>query len=172
MFFARSRAFFRLARFVTAMAAAAPLATFAQSSSAFTDANWSNLFGQPGVNSIISATAVDMKGNLYVGGSFTTAGGTAAAHIAKWNGAGWSAAGTGFNGTVTALASDSSGNLFAVGSFGRAGTNVANGIAKWDGETWSALSPATTVRVTCLTCDSAGDVYAAGTFFGGWWTDR
>src|SRR5262249_22825920 len=33
--------------------------------------------------------------DLYAGGYFTTAGGTVANHIAKWNGSGWSALGSG-----------------------------------------------------------------------------
>jgi hypothetical protein len=40
---------------------------------------------------------------LYVGGSFTSAGGVPASRIAKWNGSSWSALGNGLNSYVYAL---------------------------------------------------------------------
>ena len=42
--------------------------------------------------------------DLYAGGCFTTAGGSAANNIAKWNGSSWSPLGSGMNGAVYALA--------------------------------------------------------------------
>jgi len=41
--------------------------------------------------------------NVYAGGTFTTAGGSAAKNIAKWNGSSWSALGSGMNRPVNAL---------------------------------------------------------------------
>ena len=38
--------------------------------------------------------------DLYAGGCFTTAGGSAANYIAKWNGSAWSALGSGMNNCV------------------------------------------------------------------------
>ena len=75
--------------------------------------------------------AFDASGNLYAGGRFTTAGGTSAAKIAKWNGTTWSALGTGMNNAVSALAFDSSGNLYAGGGFTTAGGLIRPYIAKW-----------------------------------------
>src|SRR5437899_9743848 len=47
----------------------------------------------------------DLSGsNLYAGGEFTTAGGSAVNYIAKWNGSSWSALGSGMSSTVFALA--------------------------------------------------------------------
>jgi hypothetical protein len=74
---------------------------------------------------------------LYAGGSFTTAGGTAATNIAQWNGSSWSALGSGITGTgidangpyVSALAV-SSNTLFAGGDFTTAGTNVSAYLAE------------------------------------------
>ncbi|MFN3385644.1 MAG: hypothetical protein ACK42Y_03540, partial [Candidatus Thermochlorobacter sp.] len=47
------------------------------------------------------------NGELYVGGSFTEAGGTSANNIARWNGTNWSSVGVqksnGVNGSVNAL---------------------------------------------------------------------
>ena len=39
--------------------------------------------------------------DLYAGGGFTTAGGSAANYIAKWDGSSWSALGSGMNGAVS-----------------------------------------------------------------------
>ena len=51
----------------------------------------------------VSALAVSGS-DLYAGGDFTTAGGSAANNIAQWNGSSWSALGSGMNGSVYALA--------------------------------------------------------------------
>jgi hypothetical protein len=58
--------------------------------------------------------------DLFACGNFTTAGGTAANNIAKWDGSSWSALGSGVNGTVAALAVSGS-NLYAGGHFTIAG---------------------------------------------------
>jgi hypothetical protein len=83
---------------------------------------------------------------LYAGGEFTTAGGIAANHIAKWDGSAWSPLagpnGSGMNAAVLALTvfNDGSGPaLYAGGSFTTAGGTVANRVAKWDGAAWSPL---------------------------------
>ena len=41
--------------------------------------------------------------DLYAGGYFTTAGGSPAYDVAKWDGSHWTALGEGINGTVRAL---------------------------------------------------------------------
>src|SRR5262249_13163614 len=64
--------------------------------------------------------------DLYAGGSFTTAGGIAANHIAKWNGSSWSALGSGVSGPVLALAA--SGSDVYAGSYGG---------FKWNGSGWT-----------------------------------
>ena len=97
-----------------------------------TDPAWSAL-GTGMNNNAVFALVTDSAGNLYAGGSFTTAGGTSANYVAKWNGTSWSALGTGMNTWVTALATDSAGNLYAGGLFTTAGGAPANRVAKWDG---------------------------------------
>ena len=83
--------------------------------------------------------ALAVSGNtLYAGGDFTTAGGTAANYIAKWNGSSWSALGSGMNSSVFALAV-SGGTLYAGGEFTTADGNAATNIAQWNGSSWSAL---------------------------------
>jgi hypothetical protein len=116
----------------------------------------------------VAAVAFDAIGNVYAGGAFSTAGGAAANNIAKWDGAAWSALGSGMGGSypsyVNCLAIDSSGNLYAGGSFTRAGGAAANSIAKWDGSAWSALGSGTDGNVYALAFDRAGNLYAGGAF--------
>jgi hypothetical protein len=93
-----------------------------------------------GLNGYVETLAI--SGNdLYVGGDFTTAGGTPANRIAKWDGNNWSALGTGIeNGWPFALAISDT-NLFVGGLFKAAGGVAATNIAKWNGTSWSALGP-------------------------------
>jgi hypothetical protein len=82
---------------------------------------------------------------LYVGGAFTTAGTIHASCIAKWDGASWSAVGSGGGGVdyiVHALSVFDDGGgvaLFAGGEFSLAGGNAASEVAKWNGSTWTPL---------------------------------
>ena len=80
--------------------------------------------------------------NLYVGGTFTHAGGVAADHIAKWNGTAWSGF-TGLNGDVHAIAL-AGGRLFVGGVFTNAGGDGnADFLAVWNGSTWAPFCNAT-----------------------------
>jgi hypothetical protein len=78
---------------------------------------------------------------LFAGGEFTTAGGSSANYVAQWNGAAWSALGSGTDSSVLALAFDGSGNLLAGGSFATAGGQSAR-VALWNGTAWSPLGVA------------------------------
>jgi hypothetical protein len=116
-----------------------------------------------------SVYAVAVSGSdLYVGGGFTTVGGSVANNIARWNGSAWSALGSGIDGTVWALAVSGS-NVYAGGAFWRAGGSEAASIAKWNGSTWSALgsgmsgtffSPPSVYALAM----SGSDLYAGGGF--------
>jgi hypothetical protein len=85
----------------------------------------------------VSALAVSGS-NVSAGGQFTTAGGTAAANIAKWDGSNWSALGSGLDSAVYVLAVSGS-DLYAGGHFTTAGGSAATGIARWNGSSWTAL---------------------------------
>jgi len=112
----------------------------------------------------VQALAVDSQGNVYAGGWFTTAGGSPANYIAKWDGATWSALGTGLNSAVTSLAVDGNDTLFAGGWFTVAGGASAQYIAKWNGTAWSALGSGVNSSVRALAVDGAGQVYVGGDF--------
>jgi hypothetical protein len=107
---------------------------------------------------------------LYAGGLFTTAGGMAANRIAKWDGASWTALGSGMDNIVEALTvyDDGSGSaLYAGGLFTTAGGMAANRIAKWDGASWSALGSGMDSNVEALTVydDGSGPALFAGGSF-------
>ncbi|MFG0251749.1 MAG: hypothetical protein ACF8NJ_02610 [Phycisphaerales bacterium JB038] len=80
---------------------------------------------------------------VFVGGSFTMAGGSPANNIASWDGAAWQALGDGLNDVVTGLAAADVGageRLYAIGEFRLADyTTIVNYIAAWDGRSWHDL---------------------------------
>ena len=100
------------------------------------------------MNKAVGALAVFDDGAgpaLYAGGVFTSAGGVSANRIARWDGSGWSALGSGidagpFGTTVYALASFNDGadahpDLYVGGDFSSAGGIPSLGIAQWFGGT-------------------------------------
>jgi hypothetical protein len=104
--------------------------------------------------------------NFFAAGDFTNAGGVSANRIAKWDGASWSALGTGADKTVNALAWVND-TLFMGGSFtNAAGTGIV-GLAQWKGSNWSALgsglAPVASASVSALAV-SATDLIIGGSF--------
>lgn len=108
----------------------------------WTGSNWSSS-GPADVRSMIV-----WNGLLYVGGSFTVAGGVAANRVARWDGSTWSALGAGVNGTVLAFASFQ-GVLYVGGTFSSAGGAAAGNLAIWNGSSWVATA-ATNGTVSAL----------------------
>jgi hypothetical protein len=111
---------------------------------------------------------------VYAGGFFTTAGGTAANQIAKWDGSSWSALGSGIGGTsgtypaVEALAVFGS-DVYAGGYLTIVGGSGANSIAKWNGNSWTALGsgiggPSDAYPFVSALAVSGSGVYAGGYF--------
>jgi hypothetical protein len=80
--------------------------------------------------SSVSALGFDRDGSLFAGGSFTTAGGSPANYIARWNGSAWAPVESGMDGPVNALAIATDGSLYAGGSFAFAGGIPSGGIAR------------------------------------------
>lgn len=71
-----------------------------------------------GVNGAVRALKLSPDHlNVYVGGAFTTAGGTTRNRIAKWtiSSSTWSSMGTGFDATVYAIATNAGGGMVYAG---------------------------------------------------------
>jgi hypothetical protein len=126
------------------------------------EATWSPLGN--GLNADVYALALDSRGSLYAGGSFTTAGGVAANYVAEWDGSEWLPLGSGLNAEAYALAVDSQGNLYAGGNFTSAGSVTANRVAMWDGTAWTPLGGGMNSDVYALAVSRNGDLIAGGTF--------
>ena len=89
------------------------------------------------VNNTVYCVKSDVLNNVYVSGTFTTAGGNTANYVAKWDGSAWTSLGTGFNGPVYAI--ETWGNfLVAGGLFTQADGAPALNIAIWTGTAWTA----------------------------------
>jgi len=122
-------------------------------------------------NNSITTLCIDLLGNLFVGGTFTTISGVAdTSRVAVWNGTAFSPLGTGCNGRVnTIAASPLTGDVFVGGEFASAG-GVANTarIAQWNGSSFAALGGGIPVvanqHVNAINVDSKGVVYFGGSF--------
>jgi hypothetical protein len=114
----------------------------------------------------VYALAVDPAGKVYVGGFFSSAGGSSAGNIAVWDGAGWSTMGAGMDNAVRALAIDKAGNLYAGGGFRAAGGSPANFMAVWNGIAWSPMDSGfgSGAWVQAILLDGSGNVFAGGDF--------
>lgn len=123
--------------------------------------SWASGFESSGTNGIVYASIVHDDGGgpcLFVGGSFTHAGATAASSVAKWNGTHWQsvagASGQGVTGYVFAFAEYDDGTgpaLYAGGQFFSAGGIPASNVAKWNGTSWSPLSTGLDGAVRAMT---------------------
>lgn len=100
---------------------------------------------------------------LAVAGDFTSIGGTAANRIALWDGANYSALGSGLDDTCRALAVWG-GTLYAGGKFLNAGGAAAQYVAQWDGSAWDDLQTGMNNHVYGLAVTPDGKLYATGLF--------
>ena len=107
---------------------------------------------------------IDANGDVYAGGSFTSAGGVAnTSHIAKWNGTVWSAIATGLNNIVNILAFAPNGDLYIGGAFTDAAYPY---LCKWNGTAFSVVRANTDINgfVYALAFGSTGYLYVGGAF--------
>ncbi len=138
-------------------------ATVAITISPIDNSRWSAL-GE-GVNVAPRAIAID-GAHVYVGGTFTTAGGQSIQKIAKWDGATWSAPGNGSllpnHATVFGLAAGDSG-LFIGGDFTSVNGQAIPYLARFHSNTWSMLGTGVNNRVNAVALIDS-NVYAGGVF--------
>lgn len=131
-----------------------------------TDSSWSALGdGVGGVTPLVNALTVDASGNLYAGGTFTTAGGITVNNIAKWDGESWVALDTGLNNSANALVVDNSGNVYAGGSFTATfgDTIPFTNIAKWNSSTgWEPVGDSVNNTVNSLAIDVTNNLLFVG----------
>lgn len=136
--------------------------------------SWSALgVGVGGPNARVSSLAVFDDGTgtkLYVGGSFTTAGGITANRVARWNGVNWSAVGSGFNDTVEALRVLEFGSgpkLHATGSFSQTGPTFITRVAVWTGASWASVGAGLNgggMDVAAFDLGSGPELFVSGSF--------
>jgi hypothetical protein len=106
---------------------------------------------------------------LYAGGNFTSAGGAPAGHLARWDGATWSALPSGdVDARVYSLAvhDDRSGGgpwLYVGGEFDDISGLAASKLARWNADGWSTVDGGTDGAVRAL-AEHGGDLYAGGDF--------
>ncbi|MCU0864232.1 MAG: WD40 repeat domain-containing protein [Planctomycetes bacterium] len=100
---------------------------------------WSPLLTESSQN---RALLVDPSGALFVGGTFTSIGGTFANAIARYNGLTWTALATGTGGTFSEVFASKvlrNGEVVIGGSFAQIDGVAANNVARWNGSSWSPL---------------------------------
>lgn len=128
---------------------------------AFNGTTWRSING---ANGMIQSLAV-LGDDLYAGGNFTTigVGPVAAAGIARWNGATWSALGSQTSGStvVTDLAVVGS-EVMAVGAFSVMGSIAASNVARWSEGVWSSVGGVSTWFGARAMIEWDGKIIAAG----------
>lgn len=123
--------------------------------------------GSAGGSSAVEAMAFSPKGDLYVAGSFDSAGGVAnTARLAKWNGSAWESVVTTFstNAIVYAAAFGRDGNLYIGGTFTTINGTSFSKIARWNGTTWSALGAGFNDYVYRIGFDLNNTLIASGVY--------
>ena len=128
------------------------------------------------INGVVRALDFTPMGLLYVGGDFTNAGGIPAADkIAKWNGASWSALGTGANNSVYNITvgtsgvgiPEATGNAYVSGNFTAVGSlTLADRAAIWRNGAWQRFDidlPGSGIVYAVLPALD-GSLYVAGNF--------
>ncbi|MBU6401995.1 MAG: hypothetical protein KGS61_16890, partial [Verrucomicrobia bacterium] len=138
--------------------------------------NWLALGGGigGGVSPAVYAVAAADDGQVYFGGTFTSAGGVPVNNIAAWDGAHWHNLGEGISattfpgGALVKTIAVSANDVYVGGQFDHVGNVPANCVARWDGQQWSALGdgvafPGFSPAVDALAVRGS-DVFVGGDF--------
>ena len=116
--------------------------------------------------------ALDGSGKLYVGGTFTNAGGQSRNNLARLSTSGTGAADAGWNpnadASVAAFALDTSGSVYVGGTFFHIGGLPRGGIARLSVATGAAdpIWDPEGFGVDAIALDGNGHVYVGGGFYG------
>jgi hypothetical protein len=113
--------------------------------------------------------------DLYVAGRFLTAGGVATSNVAQWDGASFSALGSGITGGLGAIVETlavfddpvDGPELWAAGEFTTAGGVACSNVARWNGSAWLAAGTGADQYAVdlCAFPDGPGaDLYLGGGF--------
>ncbi len=110
------------------------------------DRYWKSACLPPNCGAKVNVILPDPENNaVYVGGDFSSIGGTPANSIAKWNGSSWEALGDGMQivtsagttqGVVNAIVFDNRGKMLVGGKFNRAGGKTSHAMAMWYHDKW------------------------------------
>lgn len=123
-------------------------------------ASWSTIGTVAGVVAQTYCVLYAPDGYLYVGGQFTSINGVSATNIARWDGATWTALGSGSTSPVNALAW-SRGNQLLAGS---------QALRRWNGTTWTNIVDVSsgsrfgfisTTQIQDIAVSTNGDIWAA-----------
>lgn len=127
---------------------------------------WSSLGS--GINGFVFALTSLPDGNVVAGGSFVSAGSTAARFVGMYSPSlnTWSTLGTGMNGSVEALETLPDGDVIVGGQFTNAGGVPASRIARYrpSTNTWSAIGAGVGSRVRDIALISATEIVVVGNF--------
>jgi hypothetical protein len=134
--------------------------------------SWEALAGGLLSGQVLDLVVFDDGGGpaLYAGGMFAFVGTVPAYYVAKWDGSGWSALGSGLNGIAMVLAVHDDGSgpaLYVGGTFLQAGGIPAGRLARWNGSSWSTVGSAMGSYVAALAVHDDGngpELYAGGDF--------
>ena len=112
-----------------------------------------------GVDGFVRKILIHSSGDVFVAGSFSTAGSTPAEHIARWDGTAWHALGAGLPWPADALIETPNGDVLAA-----AGGSITAAVQRWNGTSWQPLGDPVAGNVGELRFDDADTLLAAGGF--------
>ena len=141
------------------------------------DGNWCKWNGSAyqslitGLNGNVYCMAEAPDGKIYVGGSFTNAGGVATAdYLARWNPVSetWESVVAGINNDVNCMDFDANGDLYIGGAFTNLGSAAGDRIAKITDlsgtPTVNVMGTGLTGIANTIAVSADGDVYVGGNF--------
>lgn len=116
----------------------------------------------------VTALVSDLAGRVYVGGTFSSAGGVANTEsLVRWHpsSSGWQAISSGIGGQVNALALGSDDRIYVGGSFTDVGSVSGDNLVSWGTSSgWIAVGAGLDAEVHALAAGPDGSIYVGGDF--------